>query len=481
MPDGRALHVRVHLLPRGLGYLGSCPVEWEGGLMAERPPWRVAAMAAMCAVGLPISSPPAAAQALDASPSTAPSDDSSPPPPQPETPMPQMQPLGTEPANLPYLKQPRATGDWFGLRRNLEDAGVMVNARLVADYSKVFQGGASPAGTAFRDLFQLNLTLDAGKLVGLQGGTVFANFQNQAGDNGSKDVGDLQGFDSIDADGRTQLSELWYQQALFDQKLLIKLGKIDPNSVFALPVNGGEFVHSGGGISPNILIPQYPDPATGAQAVFAPTEHLYLGGGVFDGSFQDGIRPGSYGPAHFFGKPPNSLSLVGETGFKWGTGTGELPGRLALGAWHDTATFQRFDGTTQHGASGYYLVLDNTFWRANPKDDNDARGITGYLQYAYADPHITPLWQHVGGGLTWTGPLPFRADDALGVGANYARLSNDAPGLTATFELAIELFYRIQVTPFLSIKPDLQYIINPGGIHGQGDALVGTVRLQVEF
>ena len=134
--------------------------------------------------------------------------------------MPQMQPLGTAPAGLPYLQQPRATGDWFGLRRNLEDAGVMVNARLVADYSKVFQGGASPGGTAFRDLFQLNLTLDAGKLVGLQGGTVFANFQNQAGDNGSKDVGDLQGFDSIDADGRTQLSELWYQQALFDQKLL---------------------------------------------------------------------------------------------------------------------------------------------------------------------------------------------------------------------------------------------------------------------
>ena len=110
------------------------------------------------------------------------------------------------------------------------------------------------------------------------------------------------------------------------------------------------------------------------QAVFAPTEHLYLGGGVFDGSFQEGIRLGSYGPAHFFGKPPDSLSLVGETGLKWGTGTGELPGRLALGAWHDTAAFQRFDGTTQHGASGYYLVLDNTFWRANPKDDNDRAG-----------------------------------------------------------------------------------------------------------
>jgi porin len=434
------------------------------------------------ATGLLAPLPPrAAAQPPAASPSTAPSAPWDPPEPQPEMPMPQMQPLGTAPAGLPYLQQPRTTGDWFGVRRNLEDAGVMVNARLVADYSQVFQGGASPGGTAFRDLFQLNLTLDAGKLVGLQGGTVFANFQNEAGDNGSRDVGDLQGFDSIDADGRTQLSELWYEQALFDQKLRVRLGKIDPNSFFANPLNGGEFVHSGGGISPNILIPQYPDPATGVQVVLAPTEHLDFGGGVFDGSFQEGIRTGSYGPAHFFGKPPDVLSLIGEAGLKWGTGPGELPGRLALGAWHDTAAFQRADGTVQHGASGYYLVLDNTFWRANSRDDADRRGVAGYLQYAYTDPRVTPLWQHVGGGITWTGPLPSRADDVLGLGANYARLSNDDPQLTARFELGIELFYKLQVTPFLSIKPDLQYIVNPGGVSGRGDALVGTVRLQVEF
>jgi carbohydrate-selective porin OprB len=42
------------------------------------------------------------------------------------------------------------------------------------------------------------------------------------------------------------------------------------------------------------------------------------------------------------------------------------------------------------------------------------------------------------------------------------------------------LFYRVQVTPWFAIKPDLQYIANPGG-KGLGDAIALTVRLEVHF
>ena len=38
------------------------------------------------------------------------------------------------------------------------------------------------------------------------------------------------------------------------------------------------------------------------------------------------------------------------------------------------------------------------------------------------------------------------------------------------FELAIEGFYKVQVTPSFNVQPDVQYIINPDG------ALQGEMR-----
>jgi carbohydrate-selective porin OprB len=42
------------------------------------------------------------------------------------------------------------------------------------------------------------------------------------------------------------------------------------------------------------------------------------------------------------------------------------------------------------------------------------------------------------------------------------------------------LFYKAQILPWVSVKPDLQYITNPGGT-GLDDALVGTVRAEIDF
>jgi hypothetical protein len=47
----------------------------------------------------------------------------------------------------------------------------------------------------------------------------------------------------------------------------------------------------------------------------------------------------------------------------------------------------------------------------------------------------------------------------------------DGAEYTDTQETSVELFYKIQITPYLSVQPDLQYVINPGG-NGASDALV---------
>ncbi len=222
--------------------------------------------------------------------------------------------LETEGTEWPLLDWDRATDDWFGSRTWLEDLGIFVDAFLTMDTSGVLRGGVNEGDTAFRYLLDLTLALDTEKLVGLEGGTAFADFQIQHGKNGSNDVGDAQGISNVDADGFEQLARLWYQQGFWDGAVRVKIGKVDSNTEFAYVENGARFLNSSFGHSPNIVsMPTYPDPATSANVFVSPGAGLSAGFGVYDGAAQTGVRTGRTGPRTFFGEP-SDLFLIGEVG-----------------------------------------------------------------------------------------------------------------------------------------------------------------------
>ena len=65
--------------------------------------------------------------------------------------------------------------------------------------------------------------------------------------------------------------------------------------------------------------------------------------------------------------------------------------------------------------------------------------------------------------------------------ASWASLSDEpGAGFTDDAELAVELFYKVQLGPWVALKPDLQYIANPGGA-GLDDAWVATLRLELVY
>ena len=91
-------------------------------------------------------------------------------------------------------------------------------------------------------------------------------------------------------------------------------------------------------------------------------------------------------------------------------------------------------------------------------------------------------------GLTYKGLIPTRDGDTFGVAFAYAKLSSgalqqgsseSAGGLGA--EMALEATYLTQITKWLSLQPDLQFIINPGGNKGLSNALVIGGRLSITF
>lgn len=367
-----------------------------------------------------------------------------------------------------WVDRTTATGDWFGARPWLEERGVAFTGSYTFDGSVPITGGLSRRGAA-RGLLDLELGLDTEPLLDLSGGSFAARFLHFHGRNGSDDVGDLQAYSNIDGDPFSKLYELWYQQEVLDGKLRVKAGQVDANTEFAAADAGADLLNSSAGLTPTILsIPTYPDPRLGVGVFVHPTEHLHLGGGVYGSSLQ---QPFDF--AHPF--------WIGEIGVSWDRAEGFADGRVAVGVWHDTAPIDRFDGATQPGTSGFYVVAEQVLWTENPDADVHPQGIDGFLQFGRANGSVGPFAHHVGIGLRGTGLLPSRDFDTVSVGANWTRASRDpSAGFTAN-EWSVEINYAAQITPFFRLVPDLQWIGHPGGDAGRSGALVATLRAIVVF
>lgn len=97
-------------------------------------------------------------------------------------------------------------------------------------------------------------------------------------------------------------------------------------------------------------------------------------------------------------------------------------------------------------------------------------------------------------GFNYRSLIPSRGRDLLGVAFSYTNLSGELRELARDanrfhgthnalpdYEAILETTYQINLAPWLSVQPDMQYIIHPGGSPKNGDALVMGVRTVVTF
>lgn len=381
-----------------------------------------------------------------------------------------------------------ATGDWGGGRPWLDEHGITLEIGYTADFFYNMRGGLNTSDAdQYRGLLGIGLTLDTGKMGLWENGTAFISMlENHGRDITERHVGDLQALNNADAPNRTRLYEFWYEHSVWDGGLRVKLGKMDANNDFAAPDYGGEFIHSSPGFSPTIPIPTWPDPALGIAVFVEPADWLYLRAAVYDAE-GSGTRGGFETAFH---RPDHSFAIY-EVGLRprlslWGRA--ELPGTYRVGGFHHSGEWDvyfddldgRFAPRTHRGNSGLYLVFDQQLYRERPEDEGDEQGLGVFFQFSWVPSDYNEITQHYGGGLQYVGLLPGRDDDVFGIGIHHVSLSGNVQSLEERYsETAIETFYKCQLTEFMSIKPDLQYIANPGG-DGR-DAVVAGVRLEMSF
>lgn len=379
----------------------------------------------------------------------------------------------------PWREWERATGDWGGARTTLEDHGLTIGASYTVHWSGVWSGGLRNVASS-RHLFDVNATLDTETAFGLKGGTFYADFYAASMRGGSRDVNDWQWFSMLET-GRNggQLAEFWYQHEFADGKFRIKVGKIDAYYDFGLPGQADDFLHSSAYTPPTIMgLPTYPDPAMGVVAFVQPSERWYVGAGVFDGALLDGIATGNRAPDTAFSDDLSaSWFFIGEAGVRWSELAGG--GRFAVGAHHSTAEVAAYDGTVNDGSLGVYALAEQRFWAPAEAGEDSDRGLYGFGQVSWCD--SGDVNYHAALGVVWRGPCPSRESDSTGVYASWIDLTDEDGTPYPDDETAVELYYKIVLTPSVSITPDLQVIVNPSGDPAINDAVVGQIEFEVLF
>lgn len=215
-----------------------------------------------------------------------------------------------------------------------------------------------------------------------------------------------------------------------------------------------------------------------------------------------------------------------------------LPGAFRVGGFYHTGDFSdgfiysatpflaaRAPGVrlrVHHGDGGFYAVVEQVVYRPrNPRGGNEDVAASaaapignaedsplglngeppppgpqlrffGRLGVGEGDRSVTDFYLEA--GLNYRALLPGRDTDVLGVGFTYTSLSDAARRLVRDanrlgvsrdplpdYENVFEITYQANLAPWLSVQPDLQYIVHPGGSTKYGNALIVGVRTGITF
>ena len=387
------------------------------------------------------------------------------------------------------------TGDFFGARSKLQDAGITLQGTGTLDFVNVLNGG-QVNGFTMLSLFDINATGDTEKLFGLKGGTIFVDFQtaNQTRSTGTL-IPDYWGFDVINSFGSfTQLAQYWYQQEIIGDRLKVKFGKIDANVDFAVPCTGLNFVNSAAYYPAGMVqdMPTYPRQAGGVEILAKPLENFDARFGFFDGSsnFANpttgfvGSNTGTHGMANFLWENPGSYFMIAELGPDWTLG--EHKGKFRAG-WFEQLGYTDISGVNgpavANGPTGAYAYANQHIF--DPDGVGGLLGLELFGQFSWSEPNRNPSQWGLMLGTQWQGVIDARPSDTVGFLWAYNQFTSNESLTTSpgSSEAILEAFYDFQVTPWFSIQPDMQYLSQPSSDASANisGAWIFTMRLSFVF
>lgn len=367
------------------------------------------------------------------------------------------------------------------------DDGIVFDAVYTADLIRNLDGGVRTGGT-YLDNLDLQLTASPGSIFGVPGlsGMLYVLHNNSA-EFSSKYVGDAHIISNIDAPRGFKLYEAWLDWASAHGGFSARLGLYDLNSEFDAIDTGALFINSASGIGTDFGQTGLNGPSIFPITSLALRLRSQFGsGGYAQFAVLDGVpgNPDDPDENEIDLSSKDGALLVAEAGY--GNDTWR---KLALGAWAYTADFERLtdpEGPQDDGNHGWYAIADRYLWGNAAADQGPV--VAGFLRIGQAAERYNPIHNYIGSGLTLSRFSARRPDDEVGLAVSIGMNGDDykearrAEGLgTNRTETNIEFTYRAPVTDWLTLQPDIQYVINPGTDPELENAFVVALRFELAF
>jgi len=358
------------------------------------------------------------------------------------------------------------TGDWGGARTWLEEHGVTLEASYTNDTFSKLYGGYEKSKYPIRNfgLIDTAIHLNTEKMGLWKNGEFVVRYQYLRGNSIVENVGAYQCINAYDAERNlNQISEYWYEQGFFDNKIQLKVGKQDAAYDFMALDLATNFVNNSHAyFMPNVPLPSYPDPALGLVLKINPTDWLSLRTGWYDGK----AYGGSTGFNTAFDGSPEAF-LIQEIGIRHNRNN--MPGTILAGGWLHTGHVDDLSdpGQEKGQSMGAYIEAEQMVWKKEKDNPEDKKGLYTLVQYSFAPSDRSEIGNYYGGTLMYKGPFKGRDEDVVGVGAAVAQFSNKLRNIVSDgrrgAETILEAFYKFQLTPWFSIQPVVQCVFRPDG------------------
>lgn len=388
-----------------------------------------------------------------------------------------------------------------------EGEAYSLEAVATADWmSKTAGGDPEASSSAMPGVVELIGEVDTGAAGLWDNGHVLLHLLYSFGSSPSAMVGDLQTLSNID-DGGTRddhafaIWEAWYEHTFPYSNSSFQIGVIDYNAEFYVAEYATVFINGAFGFGVEIGagpgVSAYPRTALGARLKINPTPNAYFLAAVFDGVPDDPLT-------YEINREQGSFWAV-EAGWSGGEAASDGYYKLGLGAWYLRQEIGYWTGDElpppeelplgfqpgdfaepYQGTAGAYFLAETSI--------GEKLGL--FAKAGLASKENNRYSSFYSGGIHYTGPLPGRENDVLGLGFVRTTQSDDYLAATGTSqelfvsennlgyfkaETTYELTYSAQIFDWLMIQPDLQYVLYPGMDPNLGNAMVVGMRIQVVY
>ncbi|EZP79035.1 Porin b (Outer membrane) (Glucose porin) transmembrane protein [Novosphingobium resinovorum] len=401
-------------------------------------------------------------------------------------------------------EQPHLLGDWAGIRTSLEDIGIKPTISYIGFVAGNLNSGTSKQAQ-YAGQLGASLDFDMGKIAGIEGGTFRAAVTNRHGNN----INDTNHLDLLQypqgvfgAGQIWRLAGLWYQQKLGPAE--IKLGKMSMGEDFGSTTCHFQSLYFCGVVPGHTSFNYwYNFPVTTWGGRVKVKDKL---GYTMVGVYQRNDNNFPQNKGFYMGFKGQGAFVAVERGFdvKLG-GNPKLAGTYKVGAFFDTSKssnlvyddnggFAQLTGdplARERGRASIYAVARQQFTAA---DADGAGALEAFFNFVSADHRTNKLVNVITAGVTYSGLIPGRPKDQIGLAVGRSRVNRNLRDLQdarnaalgediepQSNEYAIEANYSIALMAGLSLRPNLQWYINPGGRQGAKNVLVAGTGVFANF